>query len=64
MLVSESQGGFIVFLADNVGNSNPLIWTSKRIKRVVKSILAAKTLPLVEVAENAFILAKFIKEIA
>ena len=63
LLGRGSEGGFIVFLVDNVGNSNPIIWASKRIKRVVKSTLAAETLSLVEAAENAFLLAKFIEEI-
>ena len=58
-----SQGGFIVFLVDMYGNSNPLIWSSKRIKRVVKSTLGAETISLVEAAENAFLLARFIEEI-
>ena len=36
LLDRSSEGGFIVFLANNVGNSNPLIWASKKIKRAVK----------------------------
>ena len=63
LLDGGSQGGFIVFLVDKNGNSNPLIWASRRIKRVVKSTLAAETLSLVEAAENAFLLAKFIEEV-
>ena len=53
----------VLFLVDKNGNSNPLIWASRRIKRVVKSTLAAETLSLVEAAENAFLLAKFIEEV-
>ena len=40
----------MLFVVDNVGNRNPLMWTSKRIKRLVKSTLAAETLSLVETA--------------
>ena len=47
LLDGGSQGLFVV---DNVGNRNPLMWTSKRIKRLVKSTLAAETLSLVEAA--------------
>ena len=46
-----------MFLVDTVGNNNPFIWASERIKRVVKSILAAESLSLVEAA------AKFTEEI-
>ena len=42
----------VLFLVDKNGNSNPLIWASRRIKRVVKSTLAAETLSLVESAEK------------
>ena len=52
-----------MFLDDSVGNSNPLIWACKRINRVVKWTLAAEILSLVEAAEKAFLLAKFIEEI-
>ena len=49
LLDGGSQGYFIVlFVVDNVGNRNPLMWASKRIKRLVKSALAAKTPSLVE----------------
>ena len=37
-------------VVDNVENRNPLMWTSKRIKILVKSTLAAETLSLVEAA--------------
>ena len=51
LLDGGSQGYFIVlFVVDNVGNRNPLMWASKRIKRLVKSALAAKTPSLVEAA--------------
>ena len=56
------QGRFIDFLVDSTGNSNPLTWASRRIKRVVKSTLAAETHSFAEAAENVFLLANFIEE--
>ena len=58
-LDGASQGAS-QFLIDNVGKVNPLIQASNRIKKVIKSTLAAETLSLVEAAENA-LLAKLIK---
>ena len=49
-----SQGGFIIFLCDKEGNSSPIHWQSKKIKRNVKSTLAAECLALQEAAETAF----------
>ena len=39
-----SQGGHILFLADNKDNCCPIEWKSNRIKRVVRSALAAESL--------------------
>ena len=36
-----SQGGYVIFLRGKNGNHAPLAWQSKKIKRVVKSTLAA-----------------------
>ena len=58
-----SQGGNIVFLMDDQNNSCPLSWHSTKIKRVVKSTIAAETLALVEGADNAFLLSKLLAEI-
>ena len=48
-----SQGRFIMFL---YGNSKyaPIAWTSRKLKRVVKSILSAETLSLEESLETCF----------
>lgn len=51
--------GFIIFFVDRKGN-DPLRWASKRIKRIVKSMLVTEILPL---AENTFLLANFIEEL-
>ena len=58
LLNGGSQGLFVINHVDNVGNSNPSISTSKRIKRVVKSTLAAVTRSLAEVAKNAYFFSK------
>ena len=57
-----SQGGQIVFLTS--GNvSCPIAWKSTKVKRVVKSTLAAETLAFVEGCDVAFLMAKLIAEI-
>ena len=58
-----SQGGQIIFLADSSLNCCPLMWKSTRIKRVVKSTLAAETLAFVEGCDMAFLMAKITAEI-
>ena len=58
----SSAGGFIIFL---VGNNRccPLAWEAKKIRRVVKSTLAAVTLALVEGLDMAFYLGSILTEI-
>ena len=46
-----SQGGHIIFLMGENGQYMPISWQSKRIKRIVKSTLAAETLAMVDLAE-------------
>ena len=58
-----SQGGFILLLSDETGNICPLQWKSKKIKRVVKSTLAAECLALQEACETAFYLKSILAEI-
>ena len=52
----NSQGGFIVFLKGVNEKLAPLVWTSHRLKRVVKSAMAAETMALLEAAEHAMLL--------
>ena len=59
----SSAGGFIIFLADNDGNVCPLYWESKKIRRVVKSTLAAETLAASDALDNAYYLAEILSEI-
>ena len=57
-----SQGAYIIFLSDG-SRCCPIHWSSTRIKRVVKSTLAAETLALGEGCDTAFMLSKMISEI-
>ena len=59
-LSDEGSQGFIFFLVDGKGNSNPLISTF-RIK-IVKLTLTAEKLSLAKAAENVFSLANVIEE--
>ena len=59
-----SQGGNIIFLADvNDNNMTPISWSSRRLKRVVKSTLAAETLAQVAAVETAYWIATIIQEV-
>ena len=60
---SGSQVGMIIFLRDELGQRCPIYWQSRKLKRVVKSTLAAETLALVEGAEVSFYIASIIKEV-
>ena len=58
-----SQGGFIIFLCDNLGNATPIQWQARRIKRVVKSTLAAECLALVDALDYAYYIKRIIDEV-
>ena len=57
-----SQGGGIIFIVGENGKYAPLSWNSKKIKRMVKSTIAAETLALLEGSENCFWLGSIIKD--
>ena len=57
------QGGHIIFLADRNNNCCPLVWNSSRVKRVVRSTLAAETLALNEGCETAIYISRILQEI-
>ena len=46
-----SQGGYVIFVRDLEGNRCPIAWQSRRVRRVVKSTIAAETLALLDAAE-------------
>ena len=58
-----SQGGYIVFLADNRGCKCLVSWQSRKVRRVVKSTLAAETLALLDAAESGIFVASMIGEL-
>ena len=62
-LPGASQGGFVIFLVGHNGLASPLVWTSHKLKRVVKSPKAAETLAMQSAAEHAFLLKSFLLEI-
>ena len=58
-----SQGAVIVFLTDSGGQRCPIYWQTRKLRRVVKSTLAAETMALLEGAETAVYVANIIKSI-
>ena len=59
----NSQGAYVVFLADDSHQSCPVSWSSNKVKRVVRSTLAAETLAFTEAADSAFFIRKLVLEI-
>ena len=58
-----SQGGFLIFLVGDSGLCNLLSWQSKRIKRVVRSTLAAEALGMLDGIDGAVFIASLYSEI-
>ena len=58
-----SQGSFVSLLIDQNGIYCPVAWQSRKIRRVVKSTLAAECLAAVEAAEISIYIASVLKEI-
>ena len=56
-------GGGIIFLAESNGKYVPIHWQSKKIKHVVKSIIATETLELLEAAKHCFFIRTVLCEI-
>ena len=52
----SSQGGYIIFFRNIHCKSVPIAWQSKKIRRVVKSTMAAECLSLLEAAETCYLL--------
>ena len=51
LTVGGSQGGYMYFLVGNNDKYMPIAWQSKRIRRVIKTTLAAESLSMVDLAE-------------
>ena len=60
--VFSSAGRFIIFLADK-GTVCPLYWESRKIRRVVKSTLAAETLAAADAIDNAYYLGQILSQV-
>ena len=58
-----SQGAIIAFLKDERGERCPLYWHTRKLRRVVKSTLAAETMALLEGAETGLYLGKILEEV-
>ena len=56
-----SQGAFIIFLYEN--KYAPIAWTSRKLKRVVKSTLSAEKLALEESLETCFMVKSLLVEL-
>ena len=55
---SGREGGYIVFPCDSPDRCCPLAWSSTKLKRVIRSTLAAETLLMVDSSETAIYLSK------
>ena len=58
-----SQGGYVIFVSDMDGNRCPVSWQSKRVRRVVKSTLAAETLAALDAAQAGVFIATLLAEV-
>ena len=57
------QSGYTIFLYKNKKSFSPIAWKSRKIKRVIKSTLAAETLPLEQALVACFMIKSFFCEI-
>lgn len=57
-----SQIGFLVFAYDDENSCVPLLWSSRRAKRVVRSTLSAETLAAVDALDAAFLVKGMFEE--
>ena len=58
-----SQGGSIVFMSDKSGKLLPLSWTSRKLRRIVKSTLAAEAMALLDAIDINIWLTHILSEI-
>lgn len=57
-----SVGAHIIWIKDRKGNCCPIFWQSKKIKRVVRSTIAAEALSLIEGLESAIYYREIVEE--
>ncbi|KAG1681910.1 Retrovirus-related Pol polyprotein from transposon RE2 [Nymphon striatum] len=58
----SSAGGYVIFLRGQNGNMCPISWSAKKIRRVVKSTLAAEALSLVEGLDACYFVRSILQE--
>lgn len=58
----SSAEGYLILLNDDKGNSCPVGWTAKKIRRVVKSTIAAESLALVDAVDEGQFIASLVQE--
>ena len=58
-----SQGAYLIFMVDENGKCNLITWQSKKIKRVVRSSLAAETLAMSDCIDGAVFISSLYSEI-
>ncbi|CAC5410126.1 unnamed protein product [Mytilus coruscus] len=58
----SSAGGYVIFLLGQNGKNCPISWSSKKIRRVVKSTLAAEALSLVEGLDACYFVRSILQE--
>ena len=59
-----SQGGFVIYFVNSETSAScPIMWKSVKVKRVVRSSLAAETLAFLDGSERALIFAQAVSEI-
>ena len=59
----SSQGGVIIFLKGKDGKIAPISWSSRKIRRVCRSTLAAETMALLEASETCCWISHIINEL-
>ena len=59
----SSQGGYIVFLCDEKGVCVPITWSSTKIRRIVRSTLAAECLALQDAADTGILISSLFSEL-
>ena len=57
-----SQGGYIIFVCDDMGVCAPISWASKKVKRVARSTLAAEALCAVDALDAAYLIGSIYRE--
>ena len=59
----SSQGGYIIFLADDDGNVSPVSWCSRKLRRVCKSTEAAETMAMLDAIDASVWIGTLLDEI-